>query len=842
MKQIIPTMLLCLFVCSTKAQKINNEFNNVSLSNALMTIDKESKSYHINFIFDELEDFTVTTNIQRKSIPDAVRQVIGLYPIKITFDENKNIFVECTQKSDTKLIGKLVDEHGQPVIFANIALLNPNDSTFITGGVSNEAGDFVIPSHAQYVNMRITCIGYKTVYRGTNICNMGTIRMRTTTQVLKDIVVNGDNRIRSLDKMTYLPTRRQANAANSGIGLLYNLMIPQLKVNRMDNTISTIDNKNILLCIDGRKVDINEINRIRPRDVLRVEYTDYPTTGVYAGERAVLDYIMRKYDTGGYVDIRTDTRAIYSNGEYTAQMSIDKKKMNYTMLVGTKYVNDDKVGQEKTEDFNFNNSPFERTSTLEYGKMKDRQHYGLFGASYNTDSLNINATLGFVWDENPNTHSSSSLIYSPAVTNPSVSSTYIYQRSAKPYTRLFVSRTFRNNQVAQAYINYSYSRNAYRRTYSYAADATPITSDNSEQYHYINAGITYKIPLKHDNGLKFDLIEYYKRSIGDYSGTNTSHQNLSMSETLPFVTYTQRFAKRLSLMGRLGCDYTSYSLNDESAKTVFNMRANIRLNYTINDKSSFSLGSDYGNSFPQLSNTSSAEQRIDQYLVMRGNPNLKIPKFWLADANYGLNLKNWNAQIYANLWNIFDNPADYYTEEGGDMIHTYFNNCNIHYVGGGISNTLFLLNKSIQVQTELEYSKTLDTGAYNDNISQICYAVNIMYMKGDFSVSAFYRSANKTLYNSPLYFIKTKSDYGLSATYGHRGWYAEIGCRRIFDTRSYQESWYDYGIYRFSTKDYSDAYGRMVYAKLSYSFDFGRKIKRNDAKVDKTNNSGILHP
>ena len=40
---------------------------------------------------------------------------------------------------------QLIDNHNLPVEFANIQLLNPKDSSFLCGGVSNANGDFVIP-------------------------------------------------------------------------------------------------------------------------------------------------------------------------------------------------------------------------------------------------------------------------------------------------------------------------------------------------------------------------------------------------------------------------------------------------------------------------------------------------------------------------------------------------------------------------------------------------------------------------------------------------------------------------------------------------------------------------
>ena len=37
-------------------------------------------------------------------------------------------------------MGRVIDERHRPVEFANVALLNPRDSSFLTGGVTNASG------------------------------------------------------------------------------------------------------------------------------------------------------------------------------------------------------------------------------------------------------------------------------------------------------------------------------------------------------------------------------------------------------------------------------------------------------------------------------------------------------------------------------------------------------------------------------------------------------------------------------------------------------------------------------------------------------------------------------
>ena len=207
----ITMLLLCLIAMSVKAQRLTHDFQGASLSEALIWIDNAQDSYKLNFIFDELEDFTVTTSLKNVSVRDAVRQVCGFYPMHLTFDE-QDIYIECIQKETQKVIGRVIDEQGRPIEYANISLLRTTpkqysetnstyvngqgnvetDGAFINGGVSNENGDFVIPCKARQVILKVSYIGYKTVTRNISVGHIGTITLQPETYIVKGIEVKGE--------------------------------------------------------------------------------------------------------------------------------------------------------------------------------------------------------------------------------------------------------------------------------------------------------------------------------------------------------------------------------------------------------------------------------------------------------------------------------------------------------------------------------------------------------------------------------------------------------------------------------------------------------------------------
>lgn len=88
--------------------------------------------------------------------------------------------------------GKLIDENSQPLPYANVVLLSLPDSTFVTGTISGEDGTFSLATTAGKQLVRISSIGYNTLYRAAQPADMGVIQLTTDAQMLGEVVVKAD--------------------------------------------------------------------------------------------------------------------------------------------------------------------------------------------------------------------------------------------------------------------------------------------------------------------------------------------------------------------------------------------------------------------------------------------------------------------------------------------------------------------------------------------------------------------------------------------------------------------------------------------------------------------------
>ena len=288
-KTISLTFLLFLlfFVQQTYAQRITRQYNNVSFSEALKDLNAQQNRYAINFVYDELEDFKVTKNIENTSVPDAIMQLIGFYPIKMTRVED-NIMVECTQKSSTKMIGRVIDIKKYPIELANVALLNVSDSSLINGGVTNENGQFVIPCKAKKAIVRVSCVGYQTTFQTYSTGVIGAILLHENTINLKGVKVNAMRQNIKMSQEGMVVDIEHSDLSRIGTAIDVLREMPRVDVSS-DGSVNVFAKGSPLIYINNRQViDINELHQLKSDDIKSVEIITAPSAKYNASVQSVI--------------------------------------------------------------------------------------------------------------------------------------------------------------------------------------------------------------------------------------------------------------------------------------------------------------------------------------------------------------------------------------------------------------------------------------------------------------------------------------------------------------------------------------------------------------------------
>ena len=72
-------LVACLCIATAAfGQRVSHNFNDVSMSEALKWLNEQGGEYSISFLYNDLEDFRVTTSVKNKSVPDAIQQLIEI--------------------------------------------------------------------------------------------------------------------------------------------------------------------------------------------------------------------------------------------------------------------------------------------------------------------------------------------------------------------------------------------------------------------------------------------------------------------------------------------------------------------------------------------------------------------------------------------------------------------------------------------------------------------------------------------------------------------------------------------------------------------------------------------
>ena len=271
MRKLYILLLLCAVVSMAQAQKITRNYKNQSLSRVLEDLNAATNRHEISFVYNDLENFTVTCKLEHLNLGDALMKVVGFYPVRIVRDGEK-YFVECTHKTERHLKGRLIDEHQHPLAYANISLLNPADSSLIGGGVSNEAGDFVIPTDAYRVIVKCSFIGYETIWHTCEVGDIGSIQMKSDSYTLKGVTVKGSKRlVSSTDKGLMVNVQGTVLEQFGSV----NEMLTHLPLMMSNGEIAGHGKPEIY--INNKKVrNIQELDRLRADEILSAEIITNP--------------------------------------------------------------------------------------------------------------------------------------------------------------------------------------------------------------------------------------------------------------------------------------------------------------------------------------------------------------------------------------------------------------------------------------------------------------------------------------------------------------------------------------------------------------------------------------
>lgn len=173
------------------------------------------------------------------------------------------------------------------------------------------------------------------------------------TQELNEVVIEAQNQRTSSTSSTYIPMSQQKNAAADAVALLFQMAIPQLNVDPASQSVKTVSGQPVSIFIDYVAASAQDLSGMKTTDVKKVEYLIYPTDPRFRGAKYVINFIMQKYEWGGYTKLNADKWFGVNRTETSVFSKFAYKRMTFDLYADEIYLTNRHTGTQSTEIFRF---------------------------------------------------------------------------------------------------------------------------------------------------------------------------------------------------------------------------------------------------------------------------------------------------------------------------------------------------------------------------------------------------------------------------------------------------------------------------------------------------------
>lgn len=838
--------LLCTFALAMSAQHIQRNYHDRSMSDVLIDLDKASKRYKISFIYNELEDFTVTQNVKTANIPDAIRKVIGFYPMQMTVGDSL-ITVECIRKSERKLIGRLIDNHNLPVEFANIQLLNPKDSSFLCGGVSNANGDFVIPCQQKQALMKVSFVGYKTICKLVPVARIGNVRMQANSYLLKGVTVEAARVVEKVDRQIIFPTKEQVKTASNGYDLLDNLSLPTIIVNRAERKILSLKGGDVQIRINDVKASMQDVLALQPDEVTKVEFINVP--GLKYGDSnldAVINYQVRRRYAGYVSGVSTmqGTKAGFNNSDGYFKYNV--KKSEFSINYSFSYRSVEERSYESLGTYH-----------LPTGETLHRNYLGYDSPFLYTIN---NVQLGYNLSE-PDKYTLNVRLNFFNYNSPVRGMNQLYQESGKanqylqnnrkmleqiPSLDIYYSLNMPHDQnlalnLVGTYIGTDYQYRMREYTFNKSPDESvknaPLTdysyNATGRKRSLIGEG-TYS---KNWKQMTLSVGGQYNISHTDniYVGSSNADTELKYSN---LYLFTQLQGQQKWFSYQVGVGATRSSIHQgENGYSKWLFRPQVTLQAKASDRLSFKWSSKITSDIPSLSDLSELRQYSNSFEARDGNSGLKPFTGYNNTLSASWNIPLMSVYLEGN-WTYYDKPIatsilPEKREDGSYLFVSKPENQKSHdYKHLLLTPEVHLIKDHLDLNLMCEYQNVKTKGLdYSHEFNYFRYGAEIRYMTGNWNIGYGAYKVEKSFWGEKTNGGEPTSN--LAVTYSYKNWQFGVLGLFVFYPHGcvYKDELFNKYVQQKNKTRLADQ-GNMLVFTASFNFSHGRRYHTGSRKLN----------
>lgn len=252
------------------------------------------------------------------------------------------------QSGQATIKGEVIDQQGQPVSSASVAVYDSSQTEVITGTASDSTGDFEINITPGNYVLKVTFLSYKPFIKSFEIArgttrNFGEIVMDPTSESMGEVVVRGEQSQMemSFDKRVFNVGKDITSLGGSAVNVLDN--VPSLATD-MDGNISLRGNESVRVLINGKPSsmvgggNVDALRSIPATMIKSVEIITNPSSKYAAeGSAGIINIILKKQRKVGLNGSASVGGGYPEEYEGSVNLNYRTDKVNWFMDTGVDY-------------------------------------------------------------------------------------------------------------------------------------------------------------------------------------------------------------------------------------------------------------------------------------------------------------------------------------------------------------------------------------------------------------------------------------------------------------------------------------------------------------------------
>ena len=755
------------------------------------------------------------------------------------------LLVQNITMATTRISGRVIDDNDATPLVGATVVLEDAEAHQVMGVISNEKGFFEMKvlTDGNYV-LRCSYVGYETFTIALTSLkkhiDLGEIHLKPSSTLLGEVIVEGEQIIQRIDRQLVMPTEAQKKASSNGVSLLQQLQLTNLSIHPINKSITTNYGETVQLRINGIEATQAEVVAIQPTDVIRVEYHEQPGLR-YGGAAAVIDYIIKKKDTGGHISADlTNALSLLGFGQYQASGKYHKGKSAFTAVMQWSR-RDLKWYRENEEEFHY---PEHTILNREVAASPTQVKY-----NYLTTAINYNYT------------NEEKSVFNIAIRNNTKNipcsftdrNTLLYQekkifevkdreqsKTNIPSIDMYYQLNLKKDRFLYFDVVGTYLNSNSQRTYSITEQGQPAQNVFSKtvgnKYSVIGEAI-YEQPLfkgKLTTGIKHN--QAFMDNV--YNGDIQSKVNMNTAETSLFTEYQSKI-KTMSYSFGLGILRTFYS-QGKASQEKFIFRPTLSLTYQVSKKISLRYHASISGYPPSLSFLSNVEQNMDTYQVHRGNPNLQSVRYFSNRFSASYRNKWINLELSAR-YSYDDSPIMEETLfEKGKFIRTYANQKGFHRLNLQSYIQIKPIKQHLSISLNPFYNRYVSLGNnYTHTHDNWGFRGSIMGMYKNWVAMADIKTSYHELWGETI--NKGEAIHSIAVGYNRKKWSVQGMIMNPFSSNYKQEVLKISKLAPNNQRAFSTDFNTMIMLNISVNLNFGKKGSTTHQRIQNTDtDTGIL--